>query len=327
MRVMQAMRFGGPEVIVEGEAPDPVPGPGQAVIRTAVADVLFLDTQIRRGLMGEAFHVVPPYVPGSGVGGEVVRVGEGVEAAWVGRRVIAGTAVPVTGGYAELAVAEAAALRQVPAALSVEEGTALLHDGSTALALIRGTEVGPGRTVLVLNAAGGLGLLLVQMAHAAGARVVGAAGGGRKLDLVRDQGADDAVDYTEPVWPGRAVELAGRRFDIVLDGAGGEFGCAALEVTADGGRFSAHGAAAGDFSVPDHGELERRGIELTGIELVQFSPEQAARLGAEALEEAAAGRIRPLIGQTLPLARAAEAHAALESRRVVGKTLLTIDGA
>lgn len=207
----------------------------------------------------------------------MVAVGDGVDPGWIGSRVIAHPAVSSTGGYAQLALAEASMLRRVPAGLDLAAATALLHDGPSALALIRGTGVASGRSALVVNAAGGLGPLLVQMAHAPGATVVGAARGDQKLELIRAQGADAAVDHGGQGWPQEAVRRnGGEPFDIVLDGAGGEIGRQALDITAIGGRFSAHGAPAG-FSVTDPAEARRRGIELTGIELVQFTPERAAR--------------------------------------------------
>ncbi|WP_346268259.1 zinc-binding dehydrogenase [Streptomyces sp. SCUT-3] len=109
---------------------------------------------------------------------------------------------------------------------------------------------------------------------------------------------------------------------MVLDGVGGETGRAAFEVTASGGRFSAHGAPGGGFTAVDPDEAERRGVTVTGIEQVQFAQPDARRLVERALAEAAAGRIRPLVGQTFPLERAAEAHAVMEARGAVGKTLL-----
>jgi NADPH2:quinone reductase len=111
---------------------------------------------------------------------------------------------------------------------------------------------------------------------------------------------------------------------VVFDGVGGQIGRAAFGVTARGGRFSAHGAPSGAFTVIDPQEAERHGVTVRGIEHVQFAPADAKRLAERALSEAAAGRIRPVIGQTFPLERAADAHAAMEARGVIGKTLLLI---
>src|SRR5882724_7314317 len=237
MRVVQVRRFGGPEVLVPGEAPDPVAGAGQVVVDVTAADVLFVETQIRRGWGGEYFAVEPPYVPGDGVAGQVISVGEGMDPGWIGRRVVSRTGE--RGGYAEQALVAADGLIPVPDGLGLPEAAALLHDGNTALILAEKAEIQPGEWVLVLPAAGGLGILLVQLAHAAGARVIGAARGKRKLDLARELGADVVVDYSEPGWvEGVRQASGGRGADLVFDGVGGEIGGAAFEVTAPGGRFS-----------------------------------------------------------------------------------------
>ncbi len=323
MRVVQAMQFGSPEVLVTSEAPDPVAGPGQVVIGVSVAPVLMLDAQIRGGWGDEWFGVKPPYVPGAGVAGEVISAGENVDSGWIGRRVVADTGEG--GGYAEQTVAPAEGLIPVPDRLGLPEAAALLHDGRTALGLAEAAQAQPGEWVLVTAAGGGLGVLLVQLAHAAGARVIGAARGKEKLDLAREFGTDAVVDYSEPGWPERVLEATGGAgADVVFDGVGGRIGGAAVEVTARGGRFSAHGAPSGGFAEIDPQEAQRRGVTVRGIEQVQFAPADAKRLAERALSEAAAGRIRPVIGQTFPLERAADAHAAIEARGVIGKTLLLI---
>lgn len=323
MRVVQAMQFGSPEVLVTSEAPDPVAGPGQVVIGVSVAPVLMLDAQIRGGWGDEWFGVKPPYVPGAGVAGEVISAGENVDSGWIGRRVVADTGEG--GGYAEQTVAPAEGLIPVPDRLGLPEAAALLHDGRTALGLAEAAQAQPGEWVLVTAAGGGLGVLLVQLAHAAGARVIGAARGKEKLDLAREFGTDAVVDYSEPGWPERVLEATGGAgADVVFDGVGGRIGGAAFEVTARGGRFSAHGAPSGGFAEIDPQEAQRRGVTVRGIEQVQFAPADAKRLAERALSEAAAGRIRPVIGQTFPLERAADAHAAIEARGVIGKTLLLI---
>src|SRR5919201_139241 len=183
MRVIETTEFGGPDVLKTADAPDPVAGPGQVVVDVSVADTLFLDTQIRRGWGREHFPVAPPYVPGSGVAGQVSAVGDGVDPGWVGRRVIAHTGNrEAHDGYAEQAVVADDALVPVPDELDLRDAAALVHDGTTALGLAEQAEIRPREWVLVLAAGGGLGILLVQLARGAGARVVGAARGRHKLD-------------------------------------------------------------------------------------------------------------------------------------------------
>jgi NADPH2:quinone reductase len=321
VRVVEVARFGGPDVLKPTEAPDPVAGPGQVVVDVFVADVLFVETMVRRGWGREYFPVEPPYVPGDGVAGQVISVGKGVDPVWVGRKVVARTGE--RGGYAEQAAVAVRGLIPVPDGLGLREAAALIHDGNTAMALAEVVPIRSGEWVLVVAAAGGMGVLLLQLAHAAGAQVIGAARGKRKLDLATELGADVVVDYSEPDWAERVLEATGGAGpDVVFDGAGGEIGRAAFEVTARGGRFSAHGAPSGGFAMIDPHEAERRGITVNGIEQVRLSPTDALPLAERALSEAAAGRIRPIIGQTFPLERAADAHAAIEARHAVGKTLL-----
>ncbi|WP_030163150.1 zinc-binding dehydrogenase, partial [Streptomyces sp. NRRL S-244] len=148
--------------------------------------------------------------------------------------------------------------------------------------------------------------------------VVGAARGGRELALIRELGADRAVDYTQPGW----TEAVGGPVDVLLDGVGGELGLAGFGLVRDGGRVSAHGAPSGGFTALDPADVRRRGIALRGIAEVQFPPAEITRLAGYALAEAAAGRLRPVIARRFPLAEAAEAHRAIEARAIPGKALL-----
>ncbi|MGW7265707.1 zinc-binding dehydrogenase [Streptomyces sp. NPDC054842] len=323
MLTAQVTKFGGPEVLAPVDAPDPVPGPDEVVIDVAYVDTIFVETQIRSGWGREFFPVVPPYVPGGGVAGVVSAVGPGVPAEWRGRRVTAF----VTGAYAERAVAAVPAVVPVPDGLDLRTAAALIHDGVTAAGLMELTAVAAGDRVLVLGASGGMGTLLVQLAHARDARVVAMARGPEKLALVRELGADAAVDATLPDWTSAAAAALGgddRAADVVLDGVGGSLGTAAFPLTADGGRFSAHGAPTGGFTPVDPEEAARRGITLFGIGDLQFDTAGRTRLATTALAEAAAGRLRPVIGGTFPLSRAAEAHTAIEERGLVGKVVLKV---
>ncbi|WP_327183775.1 zinc-binding dehydrogenase [Streptomyces sp. NBC_01334] len=337
MRAAQVKAFGGPEVLATVELPDPVPGPGEVLIEVAHADTIFVETQVRAGRFRAYFPIEPPYVPGGGVAGTVTAVGEGVDAAWVGRRVTSF----VTGSYAERVTAPVTAPTPVPDGVDLRTAAALVHDGVTAAGLLEHTAVGPGDRVLILGASGGMGTLLIQLARARGARVVAAARGARKSALVRELGADAVVDVSEPDWVERARQALGRpgstraaeagteavaeaAADVVLDGVGGELGLAAFPLTADGGRFSAHGAPSGGFAAVDATEAERRGVTLFGIGDVQFGEAEVRRLTAHVLAEAAAGRLRPVIGARFPLTEAAAAHAAIEGRELVGKVVLDV---
>jgi NADPH2:quinone reductase len=322
VRAVVLREFGPPDRLVAEEVPDPAAGAGQALIDVEFASITFVETQVRAG--HPPVPAMAPRLPailGNGVGGVVSSVGAGVDASLAGRRVV--TTTGGSGGYAERVAVDAAAPIPVPGRLGLAEAVALLADGRTAIALIRAAAVRAGETVLVEAAAGGVGSLLVQLARDAGARVVAAAGGARKVSLATSLGADVAVDYTEPGWAEHARGLAGDA-DVVFDGVGGEVSAAAFGLLRPGGRLCAYGMASGAFAPIPGDVAASRGV--TVIRGAALTPEQMRELSQVALVQAAAGRLRPVIGQTYPLERAADAHAAIETRATVGKTLLVMPG-
>jgi NADPH:quinone reductase len=305
MRAVWLREFGGPEVLVAGEAPDPAPGPGQVLVDVAFANITFVETQMRAGLPGPLKPELP-MIPGNGVGGVAA-----------GRRVV--TSTGGSGGYAERVAVEAGGLVDVPDGLALDAAVALLADGRTATMLVRAAGVGAGDSVLVEAAAGGVGSLLVQLARAAGATVVAAAGGERKLALARELGAAAAVDYREAGWTDGVGEV-----DIVFDGVGGAIARAAFGLLGRGGRMLSYGLASGEWADVAEAEAAARGVTL--VRPARPTPEEQRELARSALAEAAAGRLRPVIGQRFPLERAADAHAAIEARATIGKTLLEVGG-
>jgi NADPH:quinone reductase len=321
--VISVGRFGGPEVLVPASAPDPVAAPGEVVVAATASDVMFVDTMIRSGRGVGFFPIRPPYVPGSGVGGEVISVGDGVDEGWLGRRVIAHTG-SASGGYAERAAVSLGDTVAVPDGLDLLLAVAIIHDGPTALRVVRLADVQPGEQVLVLGAAGGMGILLVQLLRARGARVIGAARGSAKVNAVGAAGADVVIDYGQPGWTSLVLDATGGSGPaVVLDGVGGQLGLDAYGIIADGGRFSAHGAPGGGFAAIDRGDAGRRKVTVTGLGDLQVQPGERADLARQLLPEVVSGRIRPLVGQTFPLAEAARAHALMEARQAVAKTVLT----
>ena len=320
MRAVMMREFGPPQVLQLAETAAAQAGPGQVVVDVEIASVTFVETQVRAGRPpNPAMLPALPAILGNGVGGTVADVGAGVDRALTGRRVV--TSLSGTGGYAERAVAAAGQLVEVPHGLALRDAVALLADGRTALALAGRVRPGKGDTVLVEAAAGGVGTLLVQLARNAGARVVALASEERKLQLARDLGADIAIRYGDYDWP-RQVRDAVGGVDVVFDGVGGDIARAAFDMLGPGGRFCAFGMASGSFA-PVTPELARQ-HQVSMVYGTGLSPEELAALVRTALAEAAAGRIRPVIGQELTLARAADAHAAIEARATIGKTLLTV---
>jgi NADPH:quinone reductase len=312
--------FGPPGNLALAEVPEPEPGPGQALIDVGIASITFVETQVRSGRPPDP-AMLPrlPAILGNGVGGVVTSVGPDADPALVGRRVV--TTTGGSGGYAERAAVNAAGLIAVPAELSLADAVALLADGRTATALVQASGLRAGETALVEAAAGGVGSLLVQLAKAAGARVVAAAGGPRKAGLARELGADIAVDYGDPGWADQVRAQAGPA-DVVFDGVGGAVGTAALGLLREGGRFCVFGMASGSFTeFPDEATAGRG---ITVVRGAPAGPAQMRELSVAALARAAAGTLRPVIGQTFPLDRAADAHAAIAARATVGKTLLLV---
>ena len=320
MRAVVMREFGPPEVLQPAEVAPVTPGPGEVVIDVEVCGVTFVETQVRAGRPPRR-EMLPalPAILGNGVGGTVAAAGAGVDAALIGRRVVA--SLNGTGGYAEHATVAVGQLVDVPGGLALRDAVALLADGRTALSLIGRAHPTAGETVLVEAAAGGVGTLLVQLAKNAGARVIALAGQQRKLALARELGADIAVDYSAADWPERVREAAGS-VDVVFDGVGGDVGRAAFGLLGPGGRFCPFGMASGSFA-PVTPELARE-YKVTISPGAAMSPAEHVALVRTALAEAAAGRVRPVIGQELELERAADAHAAIEARATVGKTLLTV---
>ncbi|MFG1683326.1 zinc-binding dehydrogenase [Nonomuraea sp. NPDC049269] len=311
MNVVEVTGFGGPEVLAVKEAPDPVAGPGQVVIGVSVVDVMSIDAQLRAGWGKEWFPLQPPFVPGTGVAGRVLSVGEGVDPAWTGKRV---AALLPSGGYAERAVAEVDTLVAVPDGVGRRAAGALIQVGPAALSLIDAAELKPGARVLVTGAGGALGLPLVRLAAAAGAEVTAAANDPAKREAAVRFGATTTLGYDE---------LTGG-FDVVFDGVGGQVGSAAFHLVVRGGTFFAYGVPSGSTAQVDPGEAEARDVRLVGMEQVQFTPEHFRRLAERAMAETAAGRLATVIGLAVPLERAAEAHAALASRELVGKAVLLV---
>jgi NADPH:quinone reductase len=324
--MISVARFGGPEVLVPASAPDPHAGPGELLVTADVSDVMFVDTMIRAGRGVDIFPIRPPYVPGNGVGGQVVSVGEGVDDGWLGRRVIAHTGGPGgTGGYAERALVGLLDVVAVPDGLDLFAAAAVIHDGPTAVRVAKLVDVRPGEWVLVLGAAGGMGFLLVQLLTSRGARVIGAARGETKLEAIAKAGAEVVVDYGRPDWTSQVLAATGsRRPDVVLDGVGGQLGQQAYAMIVDGGRFSAHGTPSGSFTQIDLEDARRRDVRVTGLADLQIQPGERANLARELLPQLLSGQVMPLIGQTFPLEQAADAHRALQSRTAIGKTLLEV---
>ncbi|MFE7141005.1 zinc-binding dehydrogenase [Streptomyces sp. NPDC057644] len=331
MHAVRLHAFGPAENLVYEKAEDPVPGPGQVRIAVAAAGVHLLDTVLREGESGP-YPAPPglPTVPGREVAGTVESVGEGVGAEWLGKRVVAHIGM-APGGYAELTVTEADRLHEIPEGLDAAGAVAMIGTGRTALGILGFTPLGPDSVVVVTAAAGGIGTLVVQYAKNAGATVIALAGGPAKVARATDNGADLALDYTRPDWPREAhanLDAKGLRATVLYDSVGGTTARAAVDLLGPGGQhvvygWSGEGLRSGGSLTFTAEELAERSI-TSGSTLGPQMVERAGGLRAletRALAEAAAGRLRPAV-QRFPLAEAAAAHRALETRGTMGKVIL-----
>lgn len=324
MYAIRQYAFGPPETLRYEEVPDPSPREGQVRIAVEAAGVHFIDTAIRGG--GPVPFPLPdlPMTPGREVAGVIDDVGPGVDPQWLGRRVVAHLGA-ANGGYAERALAAVAALHPIPDQLTAEAAVAMIGTGRTAIAILDVANITDQDVVVVTAAAGGLGSLFIQAARNAGATVVGAAGGQEKVERVRATGATVAVDYQRPAWAAQVrTALNGRPATVVLDGVGGAIGRAAMELLGAGGRLLLFGWASGEWTPVTAEDLYTLGITVTvpiGRRL-SAHPDGIRGLEARSLAEAAAGRLVPVVGRRFPLAEAAAAHAAVESRDTIGKTVL-----
>jgi len=321
---MRAVRFhatGGPEVLRLDEIPAPEPGPGEVRVAAAFAGVNFIDTYLRTGLYDPG---ALPAVAGREGAGTVEAVGAGVTALAVGDRV---AFVDAPGSYAERVLLPAARALPVPSALGLDRAAALALQGMTADYLVRTIgRVAAGDAVLVHAAAGGVGLLAVQLARRAGARVFGTCSTAAKEAAARRAGCDvvlryDRVDFAAAV----LAATGGRGCDLVLDGVGRATFAGSVAATRVRGTLVAYGQSSGriePFS-PRPVLGSRTLVTATLFDYIRDPAERAERWERVA-GEAARGELAVAVDRVHPLAEAAEAHRRLESRQTTGKLLLAV---
>jgi NADPH:quinone reductase len=321
---MQAIRIhehGGPEALRHEDAPDPAPGPHQALVRLAAVGVNFIDVYFRTGLYQPAGL---PFTPGQEGAGTVEAVGEGVTEVAPGDRV---AWTGVQGSYAELAVVPADRLVKLPNGLDFRQGAAALLQGMTAHYLACSTySLKPGDTCLVHAAAGGVGLLLCQIARLRGARVFGTASTPDKAELAREAGAEEVILYTEQDFTAEVKRLTGGHgVQVVYDGVGRTTFDGSLACLAPRGMLALFGQASGPVPPFDPARLAAGGsLFLTRPTLFHYMArrEELLERAGDVLGWIVAERLRLRIGAEYPLAEAAAAHRALEGRETTGKVLL-----
>jgi NADPH2:quinone reductase len=318
MRAIVVSELGGPEVMVPGERPDPVPGPGQVLVQVAAAGVNFIDIYRRSGV----YQQPVPYVPGSEGAGTVVAVGEGVHEFSAGDHV-AWNDNP--GSYAERIAVPAEGAVPVPQGIDLRTAGAVMLQGLTAHYLCRSTfPVTEGTVTVVHAAAGGVGLLLTQMIKRLGGTVVATTSSASKAALAKEAGADFTTTYEE--FPAVVREVTGGRgADVVFDGVGKATFDASLSVIRRRGMMVLFGGSSGQVPPFDLQRLNSGGsLYVTRPTLAHYVADRTELLwrAGDIFEEIAKGLLHVRIGADYPLADAARAHEDLAGRRTTGKLIL-----
>ncbi len=322
MKALRCHAFGPITDLKVEDIAAPTPGPGELLIDVHAASINYPDTLMVQGL----YQVKPPlpFTPGAEFAGVVAAVGAGVTHLKPGDRVAASTG---TGAFAQQALAEAARVMPLPAAMDFDAGASFVLAWGTSLhALQTIARLQAGETVLVLGAAGGVGVAAVQIAKALGARVIAAASSDAKRALAREAGADETVDYTQPEWRREVERLTGGQgADVVYDAVGGAYAEPALRATAWRGRYLVVGFAAGEIPrLPlNLALLKERAI--LGVFWGAAMAREPKQLMADLRQLAgwfAEGRVRPPVTERVPLEQAAAAMARLAGRQAMGKLVV-----
>ncbi len=322
MKAVLCKQHGLPETLVVEDVPSPAPGPKQVVIRVKACGVNFPDTLIIQNLY--QFKPPLPFSPGGELAGVVEAVGEDVKHIAVGQPVLAFTG---WGGFAEAVLADAKQVVPLPPGLDMAVAAAFMMTYGTSLhALADRAQLRAGETLLVLGAAGGVGLAAVELGKKMGARVIAAASTDEKLAVCREHGADELINYeTEDLRERIKALTDGKGVDVVYDPVGGKYAELALRSTAWKGRYLVVGFAAGDIpKIPLNLPL-LKGCAIVGVFWGDFAarePHANMANGMQLFQWLMKGELRPLISQRYPLEKAAEALRALMDRKVTGKIVL-----
>ena len=320
MKVNRFHQHGGPEVLVYEEVDEPTPAAGEALIKIEAIGLNYIDTYHREGL----YPVELPCIPGMEAAGTVAAVGAGVSLVKVGDRV---AYAGILGAYAEMAAVAADRLVSLPDSVDFETGAAAMLQGLTAHYLVHGSyALGQGDTALIHAGAGGVGLLLVQMAKRLGARVISTVSTAAKEDLARGAGADEVIRYTEKDFEEETLRLTdGKGVEVVYDSVGKTTFEKGLNVLRPRGYMVLFGQSSGPVDPVDPGILNVKGsLFLTRPTMVHYvaSREDLLARAGDVLNWMGSGELDLRIGARFELAAAADAHRALQGRKTTGKVLI-----
>ncbi|HEX5476711.1 MAG TPA: NADPH:quinone oxidoreductase family protein [Burkholderiales bacterium] len=324
MKAVLCRQFGPPESLVVEDIPSPAAGPGEAVIRVKAASVNFPDVLIIQNKY--QFKPPLPFSPGSELSGVVKEVGAGVTHVKPGDRVIAFTTY---GAFAEEVKTDAARLLPLPESMDFATGAAfLLTYGTSDHALRDRAALRAGETLLVLGAAGGVGLAAIEIGKALGARVIACASSPDKLAVCREHGADETIDYAKEDLRERIKALTGARgVDVVYDAVGGAYSEPAFRSIAWRGRLLVVGFAAGEIPKLPLNLALLKGASIVGVfwgDFARREPRPFAESVAQLARWHAEGKLRPHVSQTFPLERAVDALQLMAARKVKGKVVLVV---
>lgn len=322
MRAIVCETWGLPETLVLKNVPDPEPGPGEVVVKVLAAGVNFPDFLI----IQKKYQVQPelPFIPGAELCGEVLRVGEGVQHLRLGDRI---AAVCQVGGFAEQAAIPAAQCMKVPATLDpkVAAGFLLAYGTSWHAVHDRGA-LQPGETMLVLGAAGGVGLAAVQIGKALGARVVAAASSDEKIALCQQHGADEGINYATEDLRAGIKRTCGKGPDVIYDPVGGKYSEQAFRSIGWRGRHLVVGFAAGEIPAIPLNLTLLKGASLVGVFWGDYARREPAHWMADfqaMMAHIEDGKLTPLISKSYPLDQTAQALTDMSERKVTGKIVVT----
>ncbi len=323
MKAIRIHETGGPEVMQLEEVEVPTPQEGQVLVKVEAAGVNYADLAQRQGAY--LTRTRTPMTLGAEFAGTVAALGPGVSTLAEGTRVVAFG----VGGCAEYAVARANMAIPIPPNLDFVHAAALPVQGITAYQLLReSARIQPGESVLVHAAAGGVGTLAVQLAKLMGAgKVIGTASNTNKLNLVRSLGADAAINYTEESWVEQVkTATGGRGADIILEMVGGSVAEQNLQCLAPFGRMVVYGAASGQIVQFSGIQLMYKNQAIIGYWLTAQlrRPDRIFQAVMELMQFITNGQLQIIVGQTFPLAEAAEAHRAIAERKTTGKVVLVL---
>jgi len=324
MRALLCKELGTPEQLVIDDIAAPAPGPGEIVVDVRAAGINFPDTLIIQGKY--QFKPELPFVPGGEAAGTVAAVGEGVTRYRTGDRVIA---LAPYGAFAEQMKVPADLTLPLPESIDFEAGAGIgTTFGTSYYALKQRARLQSGETLLVLGAAGGVGMAAVEIGKAMGARVIAAASSDDKLDFARSAGADERINYTADPLKERVKELTdGRGVNVVYDPVGGDYSEQALRATAWNGRFLVVGFAAGEIpKIPLNLPL-LKGAQIIGVfwgAWAQREPQESAANFLELMSMFKDGRLEPRVTEVFAFEDYASAFRCLSERRARGKVILRI---